>query len=296
MQRTLDPYPKDNIRYTPTVEESIERLNATTYEQVAQLHRDFLGSQAGELTIVGDFDPETCLPVLKGALADWNAAKPYARIASPIVAEVPGSEQKIATPDKANATYVAGLLFPMRDDDADYPALVMGNYMFGGGALSSRLATRVRQHEGLSYSVGSSLNVSAEDARASFNIAAIANPENIAKLEQSVQDELDRLLREGVTAEELDKARQGYLQAIQVGRASDPALAVLLNELSHLRRTMGWQADFEKKIGELTPEQVNAALRRHIDPKKLVMVVAGDFDPKPAGDGKANNDGTKPGP
>jgi len=50
-----------------------------------------------------------------------------------------------------------------------------------------------------------------------------------------------------------------------------------LNSLQHLNRTMIWQADFEKKIAALTPEQIKAALKRHIDPKKLVIVEAGDF-------------------
>ena len=286
LQRTLSPYPKENIRYTPTIEESIERLSATTHEQVVELYRDFIGSQEGELTIVGDFDPDACLPMLKNALAGWKAAKPYARIANPITTQVAGSEQKINTPDKANATYVAGLLIPIRDDDADYPALLMGNYIFGGGSLSSRLATRVRQQEGLSYSVGSGLTVSSQDQRGSLSISAIVNPQNLGKLEKCVQDELDRLLRDGVTAEELDKARQGYLQAIKVGRSSDPTLAGTLNGLRHLGRTMAWEADFEKKIAVLTPEQVNAALRKHIDPKQLVVVAAGDFEAKSTGGGE----------
>jgi zinc protease len=199
--------------------------------------------------------------------------------------EIAGSEQKIATPDKANATYVAGLLLPLRDDAPDYPAVLLGNYIFGGGSLSSRLATRVRQQEGLSYSVGSSLSVSSQDQRASLNISAIVNPQNIAKLENCVQDELARLLRNGVTADELDKARQGYLQARKVGRSSDSALAGTLSGLRHLDRTMAWEADLEKKIAALTPDQVNAALRKHIDPKKLVVVAAGDFEAKTAGAG-----------
>ena len=285
LQRTLSPYPKDDIRYLPTIEESIERLQAVTYGQVVQLYRDYLGSQAGELTVVGDFDTDACLPVLKSALAGWKAAKPYARIASPITTQVAGGEQKINTPDKANATYVAGLLFPMRDDDADYPAVLMGNYIFGGGSLSSRLATRVRQKEGLSYSVGSGLGVSAQDQRASLSISAIVNPQNLSKLEICVQEELDRLLREGVTSDELDKARQGYLQGLKVGRSSDPALAGTLGSLRHLDRTMAWDAELEKNIAALTPDQVNAALRKHIDPKRLVIVAAGDFEAKPAAKG-----------
>ncbi|MCX6927799.1 MAG: insulinase family protein, partial [Verrucomicrobia bacterium] len=282
LQQQLSPYPKDDIRYTPTVEESIERLKAASYEQVVQLCRDHLGSQAGELTIVGDFDADACLPILKDTLAGWKASKSYARIASPLTTEVPGSQHKINTPDKANATFTTGLLFPMRDDDPDYPALVMANYIFGGGTLSSRLGNRIRQKEGLSYGVTSSLSVSSQDRRSGFTISAIVNPQNLARLQQCALEELDRLLRDGVTGEELDRARQGYLQALKVGRASDTALAGTLGSLRHLDRTMAWESDLEKKIAALTPEQIRPALHRHIDPAKLVVVAAGDFEAKPA--------------
>ena len=108
-------------------------------------------------------------------------------------------------------------------------------------------------------------------------ISAIVNPANLPKLQVCALEEVDKLLRDGVTAEELDKAREGYLQAMKVGRSSDGALAGSLNGLRYLDRTMLWDAELEKKISELKPEQVGAALRRHIDPKKLVIVNAGDF-------------------
>ena len=280
LQRELTPYPKEDIRYLPTVEESIERLQAVTYEQVATLYRDYLGSQEGELTIVGDFDAEKCLPILGEALRSWTAPKPYQRIAMPIPAEVAGAEYTINTPDKANATYAAGLIFPLRDDDADYPALVIGNYIFGSGALSSRLGDRIRQKEGLSYGVSSSLSVSSFDKRAMLTVTAISAPENAGRVAKAVKEELDRLLREGVQQEELDKARQGYLEARKVGRSSDIGLAGQLAELRHIGRTMAYEADLEEKVAALTPEQVVAALRAHLDPKKLVVVSAGDFETK----------------
>jgi zinc protease len=80
LSRELHPYPKDDIRYVPTIDEEIDRVKNTTCDQVAQLYRGYLGSQTGELTIVGDFDAGACLPVLKAALAGWKAAKPYTRI------------------------------------------------------------------------------------------------------------------------------------------------------------------------------------------------------------------------
>ena len=282
LQRQLNPYAKEDIRYTPTVEESIERLKAATYEQVVQLYREYLGSQTGELSIVGDFDANACLPILKETLAGWKAVKPYTRIASPVSSQVAGAQTKLNTPDKANATFTCGLLFPLRDDDPDYPALIMGNYIFGGGTLSSRLGNRIRQKEGLSYGVTSALSVSSQDPRAGFTITAIVNPKNIGRLQQCALEELDRLLHDGVTSEELNQAREGYLQALKVGRASDAALAGTLGNLRHLGRTMTWESELEKKICGLTPEQVKSALNRHIDPRKLVLVAAGDFAEQPA--------------
>ncbi len=42
-------------------------------------------------------------------------------------------------------------------------------------------------------------------------------------------------------------------------------------------RTMQFQADLEQKIKDLTPEAVNAALRKYVDPKRFSVVTAGDF-------------------
>ncbi len=283
LQRQLNPYSKEDIRYTPTIEESIERLRSVNYEQVTQLYREYLSSQAGELTIVGDFDPQACLPILKAALSGWKAAKPYARIAMPITSEVAGAQHKINTPDKANATYTSGLLFPLRDDDPDYPALLMGNYILGSGALSSRLGNRIRQQEGLSYSVSSTLSVSSFDKRAGLTIGAICNPQNMGRVEKAAREELERLLRDGVTPDELEKAKQGHLQAQKVSRANDAALAGLLSNLRHAGRTMTYEAELEKKIEALTPEQIQAAMKKHIEPTRLVIVTAGDFEVTSAG-------------
>ena len=286
LSRQFAPYAKEDIRYVPTIEESIERLTSVSHEQVLKLYRDYLGSQAGELSIVGDLDPSACIPILKQTLGGWKAASPYARIATPTPEGLSASQHRLNTPDKANATYTSGLMFALRDDDRDYPAVVLANFILGGGSLSSRLGTRVRQQEGLSYSVGSSFSASPLDKRANFTISAICNPQNIGRVEKAVRDELERLVRDGVTQDELDQAKQGYLRAQKVRRTTDGALAALLSELSYTDRTMAYYIDLEKKIESLTPGQLLTATRRYIDPKKLVLVTAGDFDTKTASAGQ----------
>ena len=83
-----------------------------------------------------------------------------------------------------------------------------------------------------------------------------------------------------MTSEELAKAKEGYLQARKVSRSSDVALAGILSDLRYLKRTMAFEADLEKKISTLTTNQVQTAFKKHIDPKKLVIVSAGDFETK----------------
>lgn len=96
------------------------------------------------------------------------------------------------------------------------------------------------------------------------------------------KEDLERLLREGVKPDELAKVRQGYMQAQRVARSSDVALTGLLSNLRHIGRTMAFEAEQEKKIEALTPEQVVTALRAHLDLQKLVAVSAGDFEAKAA--------------
>ena len=142
---------------------------------------------------------------------------------------------------------------------------------------------RVRQKEGLSYGVGSSVSVSSFDRRAALSMNAICNPQNIDKVDKAIREEMELLLKDGVTADELEKARQGYLASQKVRRATDSALAGLLSELSYVGRTMKFYDDVENAITKLTPDQVTAAARKYFDPKKIVTVMAGDFGKETSG-------------
>src|SRR5262245_64960691 len=120
----------------------------------------------------------------------------------------------------------------MRDDDPDYPALVLGNYMLGGGFLNSRLAVRIRQKDGLSYGVGSSFSAGALDKKGAFTTNAICAPQNADKLEAAFKEELARALKDGFTADEIGKAKSGWLKSRQLSRAQDNEVVnVLANEL-----------------------------------------------------------------
>ncbi len=284
--RILSDYQSHDVRYVPTIDEQIERTKKSTIEQIRTLYDEYLGADHGELAIIGDFDPSEIAPVLARMFEGWKAKKPYARIESPFQPQVKARRDRLETPDRANAVYIAGMSMPLKDDHPDYPALVAGNFILGGGALSSRIADRLRQKGGLSYTAMSIFAASPLDVHANLMVLAIYNPMNVDKVTTGVDEELARLLKDGVTESELSKAKAGYLSEQQNQRTNDMLLTVLTGTNLFLGRTMAYQAELEKKIGELTPEAVNAALRKHIDPSRLSVVTAGDFAKKPEGASK----------
>jgi zinc protease len=280
--RQVSPYQQDDVRYVPTMPEEVERVKALDIESIQKLYREFLGAAHGQLSVVGDFDPSETVPELTKILADWKAPQPYARIERAVPREWTPRTETIRTPDKANAFYMAALTLPVRDDDPDYAALVVGDYILGAGALSSRLGDRIRQREGLSYGVASNFNADALDQRATWSIYAICNPSNSPKVAKAVREELELLIKDGLTSEELGRAKTGLLQRQEVSRTDDGALAQLLGLTLYSGRTMQYYGNLEAQIAALTPAQVTAALRKHLDPKKLVIAEAGDFAQKAA--------------
>ena len=280
VQRALSAFPDpEDPRYAPTLEEQAEMLKGVAAGQVAAIYNTLLSDATGELAVVGSFDPETVVRSAKENLTGWSAgdAPPFARLPQRVNPDAAGGEIDIPTPDKKNAVYFAALTVPMSEENPDYPALLIGNYVLGSSGLSSRLGDRVRQREGLSYGVSSALNAAAKDDFLFFYVNAITNPENVPKLKSVIREEVDRWLADGVTPEEVEAAKTSYLQKRRVSRASDAGLASSLNEQLYNDRTMTFDAEMEDRIAALTAEEVNAALRKHLDADDLVIAVAGDL-------------------
>ena len=137
--------------------------------------------------------------------------------------------------------------------------------------------SRVREKVGLSYSTYTTFSSSALDEAASFRVSSIFAPQNRERVERAIREELARAVREGFSPAEIEAGKRSVLEARRLARSQDRALASRLGHYLFVKRTFAWDSEFEKKLAALTPQQVNAALRRHIDPAKLSVIVAGDL-------------------
>lgn len=275
-RRRTSPYKKGDPRYAGTFDEDLADIRKVTADDLKQFYKDFYGASNATAAIVGDFDKAGIQKLLTDEFGSWKSPKTFKRLVAKFEAPKPVNEA-IETPDKANAMFVAGFPLAIQDTDPDYPAMVIGNYILGGGVLNSRLASRIRVKDGLSYGVASQFSASPLDKNGSFLAYAIYAPENLSKLEQAFKEEIEKAVKEGFTEEELKTAKSGYLQSRQVTRAQDAALSGSLSNNLYLKRTLAWDEDFEKKVQALTPAQIKAAFNKYIDYNKMVIVKAGEF-------------------
>jgi zinc protease len=273
--RHLNPWPRDDVRYTGTFEEQVADAKKVTLEDMRQFYQRFYGASNGEFVVVGQFDPAQVEKLAAELLGNWKSPAPYERLANPY-RKIEPVDRKMETPDKQNALFLAGMKIKMTDEDPDYPAMVLGNYILGGSA-GSRLFKRVRDKEGLSYSVGSSFNAPTKDDAAMFTSNAICNPKNLPKAEASIKDELAHTVKDGFTADEIAAAKKSWLEERMVNRSQDQGLTGTLGNREYWGRTMKWDETLESKVSALTAQQVSDTFRRHIDPAALTVMKAGDF-------------------
>jgi len=275
--RHFNVYPKGDYRYVATLEESIENVKAATLADVKRFHQKFYGGNRGEIALVGDFDEAEVTKVIAESLAGWKTDAPYSRLINKFTDIAPVT-RAIETPDKENAVFRARINVEMNLDDPDFPALYLADYILGGGAgFDSRLMARIRVKDGLSYGVGSGLNAGSIDRAGSWNAQAIAAPQNIEKVEIAFKEELARAIKDGFTPAELAAAKSGTMQQRLQTRAQDSSLARAWESNLYLGKTFVWSKQFEEKLLALKADEVQAALKKHIDPAKITIVKAGDF-------------------
>ena len=276
LQRRLSPYARGDVRYTGTIDEQIEELKRVTLDDVKKFHAQFYGASNGELIVMGEFNQADLQKAAAELLGGWKSPLPYQRLESVYEKSAPVN-LKIETPDKQNATFEAGLRIKMSDQDPDYPAMVLANYMFGGG-LGARMPNRIRNVEGLSYGVSSRFTAPTHGDAALFTGNAISAPQNTPKVEASFTDELASTLKGGFTAEEVARAQKAIHDQQIVARSQDQNLIRLIATREQSDRTLQWDQQMDAKLQALTADQVNAVFRRVLDPAGLTIVKAGDFE------------------
>lgn len=276
-RQKMNLYPKGHPLYPETVDEQAADLKTSSLADVKAFYDNFYGTDHGYVSFVGDIDGAAIKSFLDKNFGSFKTKKPYVPIELKYF-DVKGSLQSISIPDKKNATLYGGINLPLKESDADYAALDIANEMLGGGAfISSRVANRLRENEGMSYGAGTFLSPGYKYPVSTWGVYAIFNPIYKNRLDSAFKDEVSKALQGGFTADELKTAVTAWLGSRKTLLGLDQYLVFHSASFLEQGKDLSFDTEYEDKVKNLSVDQVNAALRKYISLDKMTLVYAGDF-------------------
>jgi len=269
-------FPIGHPNYAPPTKEFIAAIESANLAELKAFHAEYYGSAQATLVAVGDLDLAALKKEIAQAFDGWNGGKTRPEFPK-AGAPKERSEQTVSMADKPNVTVIVGQPNGLQYRDPDALALRVATAVFGQG-FTGRLMANVRDKEGLTYGIGAGVS---DDAFADgeWRIEANFAPQMLDKGMESTRRQLDGWYEKGVTAAELERMKTNLIGTFKVGLATTDGLANALLNAIHRGHDVTWLDEYAKRIAALSLGEVNAAIKKHLQPEKMTVIKAGSVAP-----------------
>jgi zinc protease len=265
-------FPQGHPNRPHTVSEYETAAKAASIDELKAFHAKYYGPAHLSLVVVGDVSASEAQAEIAKDFAGWSGGQDFIRPGTPAVLT---AAQEVAVPlaDKPSVSVIIGQPTGLRYKDPDALALRVGTAILGRG-FTGRLMGVVRDKEGLTYNIDAAV---ADDSivDGSWDISASFAPALLAKGLTSTRRELNKWWKDGITDQELATRKQGLVGGYLVGLSTTGGLAATI--LTDVQRgyDVSWLDGYPKAINALTRDQVNSAIKNHLNPDVMVLVEAG---------------------
>ena len=267
--------------YPASRADKLRSLAGVNEGDLRAFHRARYGGSGMILAIAGDVEPGPTIALVERLFGDMPPGDRPAFSALPRTPPTErGVREAVTLRGKANMNIVIGSASGLRRTDPDYEAALVANAALGQNSLASRLGRRVRDTEGLTYSIYSRfLQSDALDGLwlANVNVA----PPNLARAIRSTREELEKYAREGATEAEVQTQKSFFAGNYRVGLGSNAGIAAALATAEKFGFGPRYLDEFPQRIAAVTVDQANAAMRKHFAADRLHLIVAGDLETLP---------------
>jgi len=266
-------YPPGHPNYEPAPAAFLAAVRAATVAELHAFHKKYYGPAGLTLVAVGDVDAASLQGEVAKSFAGWTGGvkRPdYPRTVTHIDVN---RDQTVFMADKPNVSVILGQATPLRHGDPDALPLRVATAILGSG-FTGRLMATVRDQEGLTYGISSRV---ANDSyvNGDWRIAGNFAPDLLEKGLASTRRELKSWYEQGVTADEVARTKTNLAGSFQVSLATTDGMAGTLLATVNRGYPLSWIDEYPQRLTALTVEQVNAAVKKHLNPDHFVLIKVG---------------------
>ncbi len=268
--RLAFPLGHPNRKYS--IDEYRAALKTATLDDVKAYHRGHYGPAHMTLVVVGDANPTLVREQVERAFAGWTGGASPPPLGGPAKLTAAGTGV-VQLPGKTSVSVVLGAPTGLQYRDPDALALRVGTAVLGDG-FTGRLMNHVRDEQGLTYSISAFLT---DDtfSDGSWEVYASFAPQLLSKGIAATRHEIQSWWERGITEKELTSRKEGLIGEFRVSLETTGGMAYALLQAVQRGYDVSWLDEYPDAINALTISQVNAAIKKHVDPTRLVLVEAG---------------------
>ena len=266
-------FPVGHPNHGTSIQKLIDDIEKANRDDVVKFYSEYYGPKSMIFVLVGDLENDEINSSVEKAFNGWTGGIDYTTVEkSPQVTT--STTTIVEMKEKTSATLLIAQTTGIKRTDKDYLALSMGNSVFGMGGFSARLMSIVRDDEGLTYGIYSVLG---DDTYSDgqFYISGTFSPDLLAQGYSSTMREFKRWVNDGVTADELKSAKTRAIGSYKVGLSTTRGMAGRLLSITQRGFEPSYMDEYPEMINNVTLEEVNTAIKKYIDPEKVITVVAG---------------------
>jgi zinc protease len=257
---------------------TIDIVESLTRGELLALHAARFAPSTLTAVVVGDVRPSRVHDRAAETFGSWDRPAPPPIVVANVSPAGARRQHVVSMMNKIQADVAYGFVAVARNDP-DYYAVWLMNNIFGQYSMGGRLGESIRERQGMAYYATSALDANVRPGP--LVVRAGVSAANVDRAVASIDAEVDRLVRHGATAKELEESRTFLVGAIPRALETNAAIANFLQTEEFFEIGLDYDARLPDLLGAVTLDAVNAAARRVLDSARATVVIAGPYSGPP---------------
>jgi zinc protease len=257
------------------VYEAVEKMER---EDCIAYHQRLYAPNNVTLSIAGDFDSKQVIDELTQMTSEWKRADLTPGKWPDVKRGGKMKQRLISIPDAAQLQIIIGHVGVRRANEDFYKLLVMDHILGTGPGFTDRLTSRIRDREGLAYSVKGEITSTAGLEPGVFAVAIGTQAKNLRRVRDEVLEEIAKMRDEPPTEAEVADAKNYLLGSQPFVMAKNETIVALMTAIERFGLGSHYMEEFRKNIEAVTAADVQAMAKKYLDPSRIILVAAGPID------------------